>query len=60
MFVHLPPHLHYNCHIIICNDMCYNHSVLYNRPTHGVIWSYADSCRKNHNDTMIKDEQRLL
>ena len=25
-----------------------------------VIFSYADSCRKNHNDTMIKDEGRLL
>ena len=25
-----------------------------------VIFSYADSCRKNHNDTIIKDEGRLL
>ena len=25
-----------------------------------VVWSYADSCRIDHNDTMIKDERRLL
>ena len=28
--------------------------------TKSVILSYADSCRKNHNDTIIKDEGRLL
>ena len=25
-----------------------------------VVCSYGDSCRKNHNDTMIKNERRLL
>ena len=49
---------------VACSDsVCHNRVQVLTIPVlllACVILSYADSCRKNHNDTTIKDERRLL
>ena len=58
--INIYTHTHTHTHIYIYIYIYINNLFVQIGRKTSVIYSYTDSCRKDHNDTIIKDERRLL